>query len=434
MLGFLATGAFLPSISRLKCGCEPLCSPFGNAGGGMSERVFDGLKVIDCASFIAGPAAATVMSDFGAEVVKIEPPGVGDPYRRRATPPVGPGLAGNPGFVLDGRNKKSLALDLREAEGRAVLYRLVAAADVFITNYPPPVRRRLGITYDDLAPLNPRLVYASFTGYGETGPEADKPGFDATAWWARSGLMHLVRAGEEASPARSLPGMGDHPSAMGTYGAIVTALYQRERTGKGAYVGSSLLANGLWANGCSVQAALSGEKVVPQPPRERGLNALRIHYRCRDHRWILLSIAADEWRFDRFKACLASPALDDPRFATHALREQNAGALIAVLDGIFASHDQADWRRRLDEAGLIFGIVADMDEVACDEQMLASGALVPFTDGSGLTVDSPLWIAGQQKLPPCPAPAVGQHSDEILSRLGYLSAEIAALREAGVIG
>src|SRR5207249_9125956 len=188
-------------------------------------------KVIDCASFIAGPAAATVMSDFGAEVIKIEPPGAGDPYRRRATPPVGSGLASNPGFVLDGRNKKSLALDLREPAGQAVLRRLVGEADVFITNYPPPVRRRLGITYEDLAPLNPRLIYASFTGYGETGPEADKPGFDATAWWACSGLLHLVRAGEEASAARSLTGMGDHLVALATYGGIVTALYQCARTG-----------------------------------------------------------------------------------------------------------------------------------------------------------------------------------------------------------
>ena len=261
----------------------------------MGERVFEGLKVIDCASFIAGPAAATVMSDFGADVIKIEPPGLGDPYRRRATPSLGPGLKGNPGFVLDGRNKKSLALDLRSPAGQAVLRRLVGQADVFITNYPPPVRRRLGITYEELAPLSERLIYASFSGFGEAGPEADKPGFDATAWWARTGLMHLVRAGEEATPARSLPGMGDHPSAMATYGAIVTALYQRERTGKGGYVGSSLLANGLWANGCSVQAALCGEKVVPQPPRERGLNALRVHYRCRDGHWLLLSIAPDDF-------------------------------------------------------------------------------------------------------------------------------------------
>jgi crotonobetainyl-CoA:carnitine CoA-transferase CaiB-like acyl-CoA transferase len=400
----------------------------------VSERVFDGLKVIDCASFIAGPAAATVMSDFGAAVVKIEPPGMGDPYRRRAQPPIGPGLASNPGFVLDGRNKRSLALDLRAPEGQGVLHRLVAAADVFITNYPPPVRRRLGITYEELAPLNHRLIYASFTGYGETGPEADKPGFDATAWWARSGLMHLVRAGEEAAPARSLPGMGDHPSAMATYGAIVTALYQRERTGNGAYVGSSLLANGLWANGCSVQAALCGEKVVPQPPRERGVNALRIHYRCRDHRWILLSIAADEWRWDRFKGCMGSAALDDPRFLTHALREANARELIAILDGVFATRDQTEWRQILDEAGLIFGIVADMDEIADDEQILASQVLVPFTDGSSLTVNSPFWITGQQKLPPHPAPEVGQHSEEILRDVGYSAAEICAMQEARIIG
>jgi len=399
----------------------------------MAERVFEGLKVIDCASFIAGPAAATVMSDFGAEVIKIEPPGAGDPYRRRATPPVGPGLASNPGFVLDGRNKKSMALDLRQPAGQAVLRRLVGGADVFITNYPPPVRRRLAITYEDLAPLNERLIYASFSGYGETGPEADKPGFDATAWWARSGLMHLVRAGEETAPARSLPGMGDRPSAMATYGAVVTALYQRERTGKGGYVGSSLLANGLWANGCAVQAALCGEKVVPQPPRERGLNALRVHYRCRDGRWLLLSIAADEWRWDKFKECLGTSALDDPRFATSASREAHARELIRILDGIFATKDQLAWRRILDEAGLIFGIVADMDEIADDAQILASEALVPFTDGSSLTVNSPIWISGQQKTKPRPAPAVGEHSEEVLREAGYSESDIRSLRAEGVI-
>jgi formyl-CoA transferase len=245
--------------------------------------------------------------------------------------------------------------------------------------------------------------------------------------------MHLVRAGEETPPARSLPGMGDHPSAMATYGAIITALYQRERTGKGAYVGSSLLANGLWANGCSVQAALCGEKVVPQPPRERGVNALRVHYRCRDGRWILLSIAADEWRWEKFKECLAASVLDDPRFATAASREAHARELIAILDRIFATKDQAEWRATLDEAGLIFGIVADMDEIAKDPQILASEALVPFTDGTS-TVNSPLWIKGQEKVKPHRAPAVGEHSAEVLRNAGYSDTEIEALRGEGVIG
>jgi crotonobetainyl-CoA:carnitine CoA-transferase CaiB-like acyl-CoA transferase len=399
----------------------------------VTERIFDGLLVIDCASFIAGPAAATVMSDFGAEVIKIEPPGMGDPYRRRAVPiPGRPAI--NPGFVLDARNKKSLALDLRQEAGRAVLYRLVEKADVFITNYPPPVRRRLGIAYDDLAPLNDRLIYASFTGYGETGPEADKPGFDATAWWARTGLMHLVRAGEETAPARSLPGMGDHPSSMGTYGAIVTALYQREKTGKGNYVCSSLLANGMWANGCSIQAALCGDRVAPQPPREAAPNALRLHYRCRDGRWLLLSIASDEWRWDKFKECLADPALEEARYGSVASREEHSRALIAELDRIFATRDLAEWRRMLDDAGLIFGIVAETHDLAEDEQALAGGHLVQFVDADFMTVNSPIEIRGQEKVKPRVAPDVGADSERVLRELGYASSEIAALRDSGAIG
>src|SRR6202162_1944085 len=350
------------------------------------------------------------MSDFGATVIKIEPPGAGDPYRRRAVPV--PERPLNPGFILDARNKRSLALDLRAEAGRAVLHRLCSAADVCITHSPPPVRQRLKITYEDWAPLNERLIYASFTGYGETGPEANKPGFDATAWWARTGLMHLVRAGQAATPARSLPGVGDHPSAMGTYGAIVTALYQRERTGKGNYVSSSLLANGLWANGCSVQAALCGDQVVPQPAREAAVNALRVHYQCRDGRWLLLSIAADEWRWEKFKSCFSAPILEEPRFATSPLRDANARELVAILDGLFARKDLKEWRAILDEAGIIFGIVAETQDVAEDEQVLAAGHLVPFADADFMTVNSPIEIRGQEKVRPRLAPKGGGDSDQ----------------------
>ena len=160
---------------------------------------------------------------------------------------------------------------------------------------------------------------------------------------------------------------------------------------------------------------------------------LRVHYRCRDGRWLLLSIAADEWRWEKFKECLGADALDDPRFATAGSREAHARELIAILDAIFATRDLAEWRAILDAAGLIFGIVADMDEIADDPQILASEALVPFTDGT-MTVNSPLWIKGQEKVKPRRAPAVGEHSEELLRKAGFSEAEIRTLRAEGVIG
>ena len=399
----------------------------------MSQRIFDGLKVIDCASYIAGPAAATVMSDFGAEVIKIEPPGLGDPYRAIAIRPAD--APTSPNWVMDARNKKSLAIDLASEKGRDVLYRLVSGADVFITNYPPPVRRKLKIGLEDLAPLNDRLIYASFTGYGETGPEADKPGFDVTAWWARSGLMDLVRSGPDAIPARSLGGMGDHPSAMAVYGAIVTALYQREKTGKGGHVGSSLLANGLWANSCTVQQQLCGEPVAIQPPREQAPGPTRNHYRCRDGHWIILSVMPTEDRWERFARIVGDGMLaTDPRYATAELRDANAHAMTAQLDTIFAQKDYPEWKRLLEANGLIFGIVARIEDVAKDPQAIATGALVAFEGESLMTVNSPFWLAGQEKVTPRRAPSVGQHSDAVLTDLGYTGADIAAFRAAGVIG
>jgi len=398
----------------------------------LGERLFDGLSVIDCASYIAGPAAATVMADFGAEVVKIEPPGAGDPYRNRTTTPNGYVHPVSPNWVLDARNKKSLALDLGTKEGNAVLHRLVAGADIFITNFPPKVRRSLGIAYEALAPLNERLIYASFTGYGETGPEADKPGFDATAWWARSGLMHLVRAGDDATPARSLPGMGDHPSAMAMYAAIVTALYQRERTGKGGHVGSSLLMNGLWANGCSVQAALCGETVAVQPHRTLSAAPLRNHYRTADGRWLLLSIP-NERRWAQLQRAMDGGELADPRFSTAEGRARHARALTDVLDALFAQRPIAEWRARLDAEGVVFSIVAEMDDILSDQQMREAGALVAFEGSDLYTVSSPFWIAGQEKRTPHPAPRVGEHSEQVLREAGYRMSEIALLRDRGVI-
>jgi crotonobetainyl-CoA:carnitine CoA-transferase CaiB-like acyl-CoA transferase len=401
----------------------------------MEDGIFEGLKVLDCASFIAAPAAATVLSDFGAQVIKIEPPGSGDPYRNLPNLPGYPHSEHNFAWLLEARNKRSLALDLSKPEGQAVLHRLAAEADVFITNFPPAVRGRLGISYAELAPLNQRLIYASFTGYGEKGEEANKPGFDSNAYWARSGLMDLVRADTTTTPARSVAGMGDHPCAMALYGAIVTALYKRERTGKGSHVASNLMANGVWANGVMAQAKLCGAKFSERRPREHALNAVTNHYKCRDGRWIILSLLNEDRQWPALTRCLGREDLiNDARFATKPDRHARSLELIKLFDEIFATKDLAEWRKRLDGNGLVFGVVGILDDIPTDRQMIDNDVLVPFEGDSMLTVNSPIWVDGSQKTAPRRPPNVGEHSDEVLREAGYDEAAIRQLRNLGAVG
>ena len=400
----------------------------------MEKGIFEGLKVLDCASFIAAPAAATVLSDFGADVIKIEPPGSGDPYRNLPNLPGYPASEHNFAWLLESRNKRSLALDLSTAEGQSVLHRLAADADVFITNYPPAVRERLGITYDHLAPQNTRLIYASFTGYGEKGEEANKPGFDSNAYWARSGLMDLVRADIHTTPARSIAGMGDHPCAMAFYGAIVTALYKRERTGKGSHVSSNLMANGVWAASVLAQAKLCGARFGERRPRERALNAVTNHYRCKDDRWIILSLLNEERQWPTLARCLGHEELiTDERFATKAGRHARSLELIKLFDEIFVTKPLAEWRKILDGNGLVFGVVGILDDIPHDRQMLDNEVLVPFDNDTMLTVNSPIWVSGARKVQPKKPPAIGEHSDEILRKAGYDEASIQKLRDSGAV-
>ncbi len=212
----------------------------------MSDYLFSGLKVIDCATVIAAPAAAMMLADYGADVIKIEQPGEGDMLRMLGDIPTTPYADSDWFWQLDGRNKRGVALDLKQPAGMEILRKLVAGCDVFITNQPYSVRESLGITYEDLKPLNPGMIYASLTAYGEKGPERQRKGFDQLAYWARSGLMELMRE-PGTMPTQGLPGMGDHPTGVALYAGIVTALLNRERSGEGSMVETSLLANGLWS-------------------------------------------------------------------------------------------------------------------------------------------------------------------------------------------
>ena len=393
-----------------------------------------GIKVIDAANFIAGPVSTTVMADFGADVIKVEPP-TGDIYRVRGAgyPP----SAYNYPWIVDNHTKRSAAIDLRTPEGQALLHRLVRGADVFVTNAPLDSRGRLGIRYEDLEPLNPRLIYASISAYGETGDEASKPGFDSIALWARTGLMDLVRASPDVPPARSLPGMGDHPTGMSLFAAIMTGLYHRERTGRGTAVSTSLMANGLWMNAIQVQGILCGTRTEVRPPRAEAVSALANLYRCRDGRWFMLTITGDERHWPAFAAGIGREDLTrDPRFVGTADRKKNARALTEILDEVFTAKDWVEWSPILEKTGVAFGVVGTLDDIPHDEQMRTSGALMPIADpraGATHIVSSPIQIAGQEKVPATYVPEIGEHTVEVLRAAGVADAEIERLLKAGII-
>lgn len=398
----------------------------------MDKGLFSDLLVIDCASFIAGPAAATIMADFGARVIKIEPPVTGDSYRQLIHVPGMPPADEDYFWLLDNRNKESLALDLKQPEARAVLDRLIERADVFITNFPGPIRERLKLTAEDVLPLNERLVYASLTPYGEEGPERDRTGYDATAWWARSGLMDSVRANPDIEPAISVPGMGDHPTAVALFGAIMAALYRRERIGKGGAVSTSLLANGLWSNGLWMQAVMCDADFSVRLRRgQRG--ALTELYKCRDGRWFMLALLNYQREWPLLAQCVGHPEwVDDPRFATPEARKENAPELLRLLEEVFVTADWEEWRQRFTEATITFGPIAQPGDHLDCAQVAANGLLPEIEGANGLrTVDSPIRMTGEEKRKPHRAPAIGEHTRNILADFGFGEDEISRMIESG---
>jgi formyl-CoA transferase len=392
-----------------------------------------GLRVLDVASFIAAPAAAVVMADFGADVIKVEPPD-GDPLRRMGDGAGMPKCAVDYSWELDARNKRSIALDLKSAEGRAVLDRLIAGADVLITNFPFPVRARLRLRYDDVAPLNPRLIYASLSGYGEAGPEANQPGYDVSAYFGRSAIVDAMRVAD-GPPSLTLPAQGDHPTAMTLFGGIMLALYSRERTGRGGQVATNLIHNGVWSNGIFAQAALLGAFPEPRRGRQFAKNALANAYRARDGRWLSLVIVREERLWAGFcRAMELTHLIDDPRFATRADRARHVPELMAILDAQFATRDLAEWRARLTAADITFGALPGLRDLPDDPQLAANGTFVA-TDDPALprTIANPLALAGAPHMPPRRAPTLGQHSDDILRELGYADVDIRRLRGGGAV-
>src|SRR6201990_3610339 len=397
------------------------------------NQIFSGIKVVDLASFIAGPAAATILSDFGADVIKVEPP-EGELWRSGQKIPPQPHSEVAYPFQLANRNKRGVALDLKTASAQQVLERLAKWADVFIVNTPHPARKKLKLEYEDVAQWNPRLIYADLTGFGEKGPDADLPGFDITAYWARSGLLSMTRdAG--APPTWPVAGSGDNATAVGLYSAIVTALYRRERTGQGSYVTTSLLAEGVWSASVSIQAALCEAKFFGLHDRKNPANAALNVYRAADGTWFVLIVTPDKLAAVT-KAIGRPDLLTDPRFTDPANLVKNMPQLTEILDQVFGSQPMAHWYEVFNGVHVTFGAVRGPQEVIDDPQLQANDIIVPLNGAGGKltsTISSPIQVRGVDKVPAKRAPALGEHNEEVLTQLGFSTVEIDGLRANGAI-
>lgn len=395
----------------------------------------EGIRVVELGFWVAGPAAAGILADWGAEVVKLEPP-TGDPMRGLFLTAAGIDVPINPPFELDNRGKRSVALNLQTPEGLAAARRLIERADVLVTNLRMGALARAGLDFPTLHAINRRLVYCNLTGYGTQGPDRDRPAYDVGAFWARAGVgMSLAPKGGE--PPQQRGGMGDHTTAIAAAGAVCAALVARQRTGAGQFVSTSLLRTGAYVVGWDVNIRLRLGRVESPYDRHHIPNPLVNCYRAGDGRWFwLLGLQADRHWPDLVRALARPELLGDPRFADIRVRREHATECVAVLDALFAARPLAHWTAAFDAAGMWWAPVQTIGEMLDDPQVRAGGVLTPVAvaDGHADMVASPAEFAGTPCPTPAMAPELGQHTEEVLLELGYDWEQIAALRERGALG
>mgnify|MGYP001163747274 FL=1 len=401
----------------------------------MEERLlFADLKVLDVGSWIAAPVATTMLADYGAQVIKIEAPDLGDGYRNFADMPGTPDADTNYTWHMDNRNKRSISLNLKSEAGRKILRQLVAECDVYVTNLPQPMRRQWQLTFDDLAALNPAMIYASLTAYGEKGPEGDREGFDLVAYWSRSGLMDLVHA-PGAPPGPALPGMGDHPTAVTLYAGIVTALLKRAQTGQGSHVHTSLMANGVWSASCIAQGVFA-DADFNNYFANQSRQFTRLLYEASDGRWLQFSMVRTDDEVDALFVALDRPdLLVNPCFASAEARLENGEALTIELSNALAQRSSNEWMTVFAEAGVPAALVGQVADLCNDQQVLANAMAIPGPKGSGMErmIKHPMNIDGLATREHVPAPEQGQHTNEVLQELGYSPQEVVKLRKDRVI-
>jgi crotonobetainyl-CoA:carnitine CoA-transferase CaiB-like acyl-CoA transferase len=390
-----------------------------------------GLRIVELATYVAAPGAGGVLADWGADVLKVEQPG-GDVGRKFFGDE---NDALNPMFALDNRGKRSIVIDYARPEGREALLRLLAGADVFLTNVRPGALKRARLDFDSLHTELPRLIYASVTGYGLQGPDAGKPGFDIAAFWARAGVGAItVPKGQEPFPIRTA--MGDHVCSLATVSAILAAVVERTRTGEGRLVETSLLRTGVYAIGSDVAVQLKYGKLASTKSRREALNPISNFFQTREGRWVCLVPRQGER--DVQAVCRAvgrSDLLDDERFSRRN-RRANAALMVTALDEAFGALPYEEVAARLDAEDVPWAPMQTPAQLSDDPQVEAAGCLVDVPDGQGGSFRAPAAPArfgGVDVRPQGPPPQLGEHTDALLQDAGYSTDEIAALRAAGAV-
>lgn len=398
-------------------------------------KPLEGIRVIELSTYVAAPVTARLLADLGAQVIKVEHP-KGDTWRVTGqsflphyyTPEE------NPVFDIYNSGKQHIALNLKAPEGMEVFHKLLASADVFITNTRPAALKRLGLSYDDLKETYPKLVYSIVLGYGENGPDAEMPAFDTSAFWARSGfLQDLSLKKEDFTPVEPPYSMGDTVTGYLLMGEICAALFRRSQTGKGDYVRSSLFHNGIFTTGTmSLIAQKPHGRAYPNTRASFGANSG--DFRCSDGQWVFLSGYSPE-RYPVFYEMIGRPELStDPRFATAQARRENAALLYEIVRDAMLTNTAEYWLQKAKTCDLPMVRMKHFSEVSEDQQAWANGYLehVTFRNGrEGVMPSSPIEMDSVGTVTTKSAPAIGADTEKLLAELGYSEDEIQKMLQSG---
>ena len=394
--------------------------------------MLEGLKIVEYATYVAAPGAAGIMTDWGADVIKVEPPH-GDPIRLFFSS-LGVESELNPIFEMDNRGKRGIVLDTTKPEGRDALLKLIDGADIFLTNVRPGGLKRAGLDPDTVLQRNARLIYATLTGYGLEGPDADRPGMDAAAFWARSGLAAMFRP-KGGEPVQLRTALGDHVASLAIVAGVLAAVHERNATGKGRLVDASLLRTAHYVGGSDLSIQHTRGRVASNRPRNAVPNPLVNPFRTSDDRWISLLMRQGDGDWPKIARLLGIEHLvKDTRFASSRARRENAAELVPLIDDAFAKLTYEQAAAALDAEQMVWAPILSPAEAVSDPQAIAAGCVVqtPTRDGGVINAPaSPVRFPGADDGPKGHAPSMGEHTRAVLTELGYSEVEIDALYRSG---